>query len=488
MRELAEYAVNFLNAKQYIAQNVYDRAKLFHTDAAICAVAAIALKAKAPTILRESALNSYSYSDQKPEGIKVAKMFGCEQYTNIEKAIVANVSAIQELNANGFSLGYSFDELEKNSAGEIDYNSFYPVVIAASHMNPDINGKKALKAMILLDEIRGRLDESYDLSENKLDQALFGGIASTAVYGALMNASAEQIEHGIRLLLAHYTPWRAVKGGVYELADSSSCSSAFTTEMGILCMNRVLDGFRGPDVSTINPNNIKVRTSGDKFSIMGMHFRFGCYAAYSSGAIYSLVNVLLENPQIFENYDFEDITTIRVRTFTRAYDMLGKLPRSDYPTSRQAASYSIPYLLARMLSKKKHLKGNVKRTFQDFYNKLVLGPLDFTKKALVDEVTCQLMSKIDVIDGGTSYNKHYPEGLPSNLNIYFKDGTRFSSGMTKFPCGHANNKTVDSKIMLLNKFGIFGSLGLDNRSLIKYIVNLQNIDEMSNEELTRLYN
>jgi len=116
--------------------------------------------------------------------------------------------------------------------------------------------------------------------------------------------------------------------------------------------------------------------------------------------------------------------------------MLGKLPRTDSPVSRQAASYSIPYVIARMLSKKKSLENNVKRTFQDFYGKLALGPLDFTKTALVDEITCKLLEKIDVIDGGDIYNKHYPEGLPSNLNIYFKDGTKFSSGMTKFPVGH----------------------------------------------------
>jgi len=42
---------------------------------------------------------------------------------------------------------------------------------------------------------------------------------------------------------------------------------------------------------------------------------------------------------------------IRVRTFTRSYDMLGKLPRSDAPTSRQEASFSIPYVIGRILSK-----------------------------------------------------------------------------------------------------------------------------------------
>jgi len=207
-----------------------------------------------------------------------------------------------------------------------------------------------------------------------------------------------------------------------------------------------------------------------------------------SGAIYSLVNVLLENPEIFEDYEFEDIASIRVRTFSLAYEMLGKLPRIDTPTSRQAAAFSIPYLLARMMSKKKNLKGGVPRTFQDYYSRLGLVPHDFTKSALNDDVTRYLMNKIDVIDGKEPYNKHFPEGIPSNLNIYFRDGKRFSSGMTKFPGGHAQNKTVDTKIMLLNKFSFFGSLGLENRALVKFIVNLQNIDLMDNNELCQLYN
>jgi 2-methylcitrate dehydratase len=390
------------------------------------------LKAEPPTLLRNSALKFYSIQESKAEGVRAAKLFGSKKYTTIEKAIAANVSATHELNSNGFSLGYSFDAPERVSAGEIDHNSFYPVVIAASHINSQIDGKKALKAMILLDEIRGRLDESINLLKYKLDHALFGGIASTVVYGALLNASAKQIEHAIGLLISNYTPWRAVRGGTYDLSNSASSSSAFTTEMGIMCMNRVMDGLTGPSLE-LPPNDINVTNKGKNFSVMGMHFRFGCYAALSSGAIYSLVNVLLENPQIFEDYGLEDIVSIRIRTFTRAYEMLGMHPRSDTPISRQAACYSIPYLIARMLSKKKNLRYDTNRTFQDFYNKLSLGPLDFTKKALLDNDTCTLMDKIDVIDGGELYNKHYPEGLPTNLGIYFKDGTRFSSGMTKFP-------------------------------------------------------
>lgn len=222
--------------------------------------------------------------------------------------------------------------------------------------------------MILLDEIRGRLDELYSLIDFNIDHALFGGIASTAVYGALMNATAQQIEQAIGMLISHYIPWRAVRSGVHDLGDTSSCSSAITTEMAILCMNRSLDGFSGPSDIFRNqdsifsyfwgtgqegkaPYDIKVNTSGTKFAIMGMHYKFGCYAALASGAIYSLVNVLLDNPELFEKYSFDDIQMIRIRTFTRSYEMLGKMPKSTSPQNRKTAAFSIPFLVSRALSK-----------------------------------------------------------------------------------------------------------------------------------------
>ena len=170
----------------------------------------------------------------KPENVRVAKMIGCTNYTNIEKAVAANVSATHDLNSNGFSLGFANDDPTRLSLGEISNNSFYPVVIAATHVNSKIDGNKALKGMILLDEIRGRLNESFDLKEYHIDNDLFGGIASTIVYGSLLDATPEQIDKAVRLLIGHYTPWRAIKTGTYELADSSECCPAFTSEMAVL--------------------------------------------------------------------------------------------------------------------------------------------------------------------------------------------------------------------------------------------------------------
>ena len=55
----------------------------------------------------------------------------------------------------------------------------------------NLKGEDALKAMVLIDEIRGRLAEVYSLKTYKIDHVVHGAIASAATYGALLGASAE---------------------------------------------------------------------------------------------------------------------------------------------------------------------------------------------------------------------------------------------------------------------------------------------------------
>jgi len=49
----------------------------------------------------------------------------------------------------------------------------------------------ALKAMVLQDEIRGRLCEVFSLKTYKIDHVVHGAIASICTYGALMGATPE---------------------------------------------------------------------------------------------------------------------------------------------------------------------------------------------------------------------------------------------------------------------------------------------------------
>ena len=83
----------------------------------------------------------------------------------------------------------------------------------------------------MLDEIRGRLCETYSLQQQKIDSVLYGAIASAATYGAMMNASAQQIESAIGMVVAHFVPYTAIRSG--HLCDSLGASSGISAEMAI---------------------------------------------------------------------------------------------------------------------------------------------------------------------------------------------------------------------------------------------------------------
>ncbi len=56
-----------------------------------------------------------------------------------------------------------------------------------------------------------------------------------------------------------------------------------------------------------------------------------------------------------------------------------------------------------------------------------------------------------------------------------------------FPAGHAKNTTVNLHDILQRKFKMLGKLALDTNDLVKFVVKLENIGEMSNEDLDEIY-
>lgn len=61
------------------------------------------------------------------------------------------------------------------------------------------------------------------------------------------------------------------------------------------------------------------------------------------------------------------------------------------------------------------------------------------------------MTKIEVSHGGEIFDKNYPNGIPTNVQL-IKDDNVYESGLIMFPAGHANNKDSDLLDILDNKF------------------------------------
>merc|ERR1719284_644863 len=212
----------------------------------MCGISALAMKTNAPNCLRDEA---FDYQD--PEG---AKVLGSSTKVAPEKAVVANASAVREWDSNGTVFGYN-PKIPGHQAGEFGHNDFYGVIVAAAQVTGKVDGKTALKAMICLDEIRGRLAEVFSLKSYKIDHVLHGSIASCAVYGALLGATAEEIESAIGMTVAHYVPSRAIRAGK-QLSDSKGASAAMSTEVAVLSMRRAMRGFLGPTDVFRNPEAV----------------------------------------------------------------------------------------------------------------------------------------------------------------------------------------------------------------------------------------
>jgi 2-methylcitrate dehydratase len=128
-------------------------------------------------------------------------IFGSTVDVAVEKAVVANCSAVREWDSNGTNFGFN-PELG-HIAGEFGHNDFYSVATAAAQLRGR-DGAYALKGMILLDEIRGRLAEVFSLKSYKIDHVVHGAVASAATFAAMMGghgrADRKRHRHGHRPL------------------------------------------------------------------------------------------------------------------------------------------------------------------------------------------------------------------------------------------------------------------------------------------------
>lgn len=492
---------------------VLERTALFHTDAFLCGASALALGTNAPTLLREEALE---YPEFSSEGCGV---FGSSAKVKPEKAVVANCSAEREWDANGTNFGYR-PELG-HVAGEFGHNDFYPVALAACQQR-GLDGATALRAMVCLDEIRGRLAEVFSLKTYKLDHVLHGAIASAAVYGALMGATAEQIESAIGMVVAHYVPWRAIRAGK-QLSDSKGASAAISAEVAVLSAKRAMAGFVGPRDVFRNPEavfrffqpttqgkdrwkeqgdspfDLVLSHSGDDFAVMGMHFKLGLYEHQSAGALQAVIDLIASHPELLGDIGpgtpTGAIQSVTILAYEPAFGIIGNPAKKD-PRTRQSADHSMAYIVATLLRKALEARerlGSLPTDSNALWKALMLSPYDYKPddSAIFHPVTRAIMQKIDFRHGGPEYDARYPEGIPTSVRIManVRGQTRqFDSGLVMFPAGHARNRSADLEGILRHKFKMLGELALPDGSDVEAFADrLGSIGRMNAELIRSVY-
>jgi 2-methylcitrate dehydratase len=480
-RGLALYARDFLAGHWPDPDDsVFERTEWFHRDSVACGLAALGLLTNAPRCLRAEAADYPRDSG--------AVCLGSSRPVAVEKAIVANCAAVRELDANGTNFG--FNPRTGDCRGEFGHNDFYPVAVAAAAL-AGWDGRQLVKAMICLDEIRGRLAEVFALRDHKIDHVVHGAIASAAVYGAARGATVGQIESAIGLLVAHYIPFRAIRAG-HQLSDSKGASAAITTEMAILSVHRALRGFIGPADIFRNPQalfclfepspepdtspfDLELATHGDDFAVMGMHFKLGLYEHQSAGAIQGLLDLLARHPGLLENES--ELDRIRIVIYEPAYSIIGDPAKRD-PRTRQSADHSMVYIIATLLRKALESR-------RSGWSELMLLPADYDDSSLFHPVTRRLMERIEFVHGGAEFDRDYPEGIPTTVEVRTPGGPWLSSGKIRFPLGHARCEDPRLEAVLGDKFQRLASLGVCDVKALE--ARLSRLREQSVDQVRQLY-
>ncbi len=480
---IGQYAIDFLSGSYPPPDpGVLARTESFYLDSIACSVAALATGMNAPHLLRAEALR---YRTSPRLGVTCLA-------SNIavapEKAILANCAAARELDANGTNFGYN--PATGYCRGEFGHNDFYPVVIAAAQL-ARWNGRQVLTGMLCLDEIRGRLAEVFGLKDHKIDHVLHGAIASAAVYGAILGATARQIESAIGLTVAHYVPFRAIRHG-HQLSDSKGASAAISAEAAVVSMRRALDGFVGPadifrnpqavfclfeppPATNSSPFDLTLATTGPDFAVLGMHFKLGLYEHQSAGAIQGLLLLLERHPEILA--EPQDLTRIRITIYEPAFSIIGD-PHKRVPRTRQSADHSLVYIVSTLLRKAIESKST---SWED----LSLMPADYDESALFHPITRSFMAKIDFRHGGREYDDKYPDGIPTTVELSHRRLGDLSSGLVMYPEGHARNTSGRLPALLANKVERLFGLGVADPQTLR--TRFSNIAEKSADDIHVLH-
>lgn len=496
---IGQYALDFISGRIGKPDAaVLERTELFHADAVICGLSALACRTNSPTILRAEALD---YPVAKPE--LGACVFGSAQRVQPEKAALANGAAVREWDSNGTNFGYN--PTLGHTAGEFGHNDFYGVAVAACQQR-GLDGKAALRAMLCLDEIRGRLAEVFSLKTYKIDHVVHGAIASAAVYGALMGATPQQIESAIGMVVAHYIPWRAIRAGK-QLSDSKGASAAITTEVAVLSMKRALRGFVGPKDIFRNPESmfrqfmktggdspfdLALAHSGSDWAVMGMHFKLGLYEHQSAGALQGLINLINDNTALL-GAGGAKIKGIRIKAYEPAFGIIGDPAKRD-PRTRQSADHSMVYIVSTMLRKAIDMadagtfRPDPATSHDAVWKQLMPSPFDYDAKAIHHAGTRALMEKISFEHGGAEYDAKYPDGIPTSIVITDDTGKTYDSQLVMYPAGHARNTSADLKAILNHKFRLLGTLGVGDAAAGALVAKLSGMERKSAADVADLYN
>jgi 2-methylcitrate dehydratase len=218
----------------------------------------------------------------------------------------------------------------------------------------------------------------------------------------------------------------------------------FRNPQAIFCL------FEPPAQDDSSPFDLTLSTAGDDFATMGMHFKLGLYEHQSAGAIQGIINLVAADPRVLDNSD--DLLDVRIMIYEPAFSIIGDPAKRD-PRTRQSADHSMLYIVATLLRKAYEARRQG-WDGQGAWQRLMLMPSDYAEDetALFHPLTRRLMQQIDFRHGGPDFDRRYPDGIPTLVELGHAKLGPLTSGLVMYPEGHARCQSANLPALLQHKF------------------------------------
>jgi 2-methylcitrate dehydratase len=248
------------------------------------------------------------------------------------------------------------------------------------------------------------------------------------VAARLLRLTPEQTVHALGLAGVANIALRQTRVG--ELSMWKASAFANTARNGIFAALLAREGMSGPSPIFEGEKAFWRLVSGP-FDLGPLAGRNGAYKILDTYIKYypaeyhaqSAIDAALElRPRV----PIQQITTIRVRTFDAAVEIIASGPEKWRPKTRETADHSLPYCVAVAL-----IDGEV-------------GLAQFSERRIADPRLYRLMEKIQVV-ADARLNNQYPAAIPNLIEITLRDGT-VQTRQVDYPRGHPKNPMTDTEV------------------------------------------
>jgi len=322
----------------------------------------------------------------------------------------------------------------------LDYNDTYlslepahpsdniPAAVAVTQTAKKM-GKDLILATVIGYEIQCRLCDAASLRAGGWDHVTYGALSTALLASKLWDLTEDQMEHALGLAGVCNITTRQTRTG--QISDWKACAFANAGRNGVFAADLARRGLTGPNEIFEGPkglmNQLDIPTAKDvvlgshgDFMIDKTYIKFWPAEYHSQSAIDACLQL---RPQI----EGKEIEKIHIGSFEAAVSIIGSEPEKLRPTSRETADHSMFYCCAAAL-----VDGDVTlATFND--------------PRLTDPKLLDLIDKTTIVED-IELNKGYPKGIPNDITITCKDGTKVNKRVD-FPRGHAENPMTDDEVV-----------------------------------------